>query len=37
MDTIRTENRGKFQFRLVRMKNDYVGVVNRMTGGQIAR
>ena len=37
MDTIRTENRGKFQFRLVRMKNDYVGVVNRMAGGQIAR
>lgn len=37
MDTIRTENRGKFQFRLVRMKNSYAGVANRVAGGQIAR
>ena len=37
METIRTENRGKFQFRLVRMKDGYGGVVNRLAGGQVAR
>jgi hypothetical protein len=37
METIRTEKHGKFEFRLVRMKVGYAGVVNRLAGGQVAR
>ncbi len=37
METIRTENRGKLQLRLVSMKTGYVGVANKPAGGQVAR